>query len=97
MRLDLFLKQSRLVPRRTVAQQLCEAGAVTVNDATAKSSREVRIGDILSIRLHGQIKTIRVLTVPTRPPSKAQAATLYEIVSEETYEEEPFQISILLE
>ena len=97
MRLDLFLKLSRLVPRRTVAQQLCEAGAVTVNDAVAKSSREVRIGDILSIKLHGQIKTVRVLTVPTRPPSKALAVTLYEVVKVETYEEEPFQLDILLE
>ena len=97
MRLDLFLKQSRLVPRRTVAQQLCEAGSVRVNDSTAKSSREVRIDDILSIKHNGQIKTVRVLTVPTRTPSKTQAATLYEVMSVETYEEEPFQISILLE
>ena len=97
MRLDMFLKMSRLEPRRSVAQQLCEASAVTLNTATAKSSREVRIGDIISIKQRGQIKTVRVLDVPIRPPSKAHAATLYEVMSVESYEEEPFDIDVLLE
>ena len=88
MRLDVFLKLSRLVPRRTVAQQLCEAGAVTLNDAQAKSAREVRAGDRLSIQQRGRITTVRVLDIPLKPPSKAQAATLYEILGVEAYEEE---------
>jgi ribosomal 50S subunit-recycling heat shock protein len=45
MRIDLFLKASRLCLRRSVAQELCDAGAVEVNGAPAKSSRAVRVGD----------------------------------------------------
>ena len=86
MRLDVYLKLSRLVPRRTLAQQMCEAGAVRINGATAKSARDVRVGDELAIRQRGRITTVRVLDVPERPPSKAQAASLYETVSVESYE-----------
>jgi ribosomal 50S subunit-recycling heat shock protein len=86
MRLDIFLKQSRLVPRRTLAQQMCEAGAVTLNGAPAKSSREVRAGDTIAIRQRGRMTTARVLGVPARPPSKAEASSLYEILGVETEE-----------
>lgn len=86
MRLDIFLKQSRLVPRRTLAQQMCEAGAISLNGAPAKSSREVRAGDTLAIRQRGRITTARVLEVPARPPSKAQASSLYEIVGVAIYD-----------
>jgi ribosomal 50S subunit-recycling heat shock protein len=86
MRLDLFLKQSRLVTRRSVAQQMCEAGAITLNGAQAKSAREVRTGDVIAIRQRGRITTVRVLDVPARPPSKAQAAALYETTGVETYD-----------
>jgi ribosomal 50S subunit-recycling heat shock protein len=86
MRLDVYLKLSRLVPRRTLAQQMCEAGAVRVNGAPAKSARDVRAGDELAIRQRGRVTTVRVLDVPERPPSKAQAASLYETVSVESYE-----------
>lgn len=86
MRLDLFLKISRLVPRRTVAQELCDAGAVSVNGAQAKSARDVRVGDIITIRQRGRVTTARVLEVPAKPPPKAQAASLYETVSVETYD-----------
>ena len=85
MRLDLFLKQSRLVPRRTLAQQMCDAGAVRVNGAAAKSAREIRAGDEIVIKQRGRITTVRVLTVPIKPPTKAQAASLYETVAVESY------------
>jgi ribosomal 50S subunit-recycling heat shock protein len=81
MRLDIFLKQSRIVPRRALAQQLCEAGAVSVNNAQAKSAREVRTGDTITIRQRGRITTVRVVEVPVKPPTKAQASSLYETVS----------------
>ncbi|MDQ3819322.1 MAG: S4 domain-containing protein, partial [Acidobacteriota bacterium] len=64
MRLDLFLKASRLVLRRSVAQQLCDAGLVSVNDAAAKSSRAVRVGDEIRLRRRNHLLTIRVLNVP---------------------------------
>ena len=60
MRLDLYLKLSRLVPRRTLAQQMCEAGAVRLNGSPAKSAREVRVGDEIAIRQGGRVTTVRV-------------------------------------
>jgi ribosomal 50S subunit-recycling heat shock protein len=86
MRLDVFLKLSRLVPRRTLAQEMCEAGAVKLNGQRAKSAHEVRIGDLLAIRGRGRITTVRVVEVPQKPLSKAHAPTLYERLSIETYD-----------
>lgn len=86
MRIDIFLKLSRLVPRRTLAQQMCEAGAVKVNSTAAKSAREVKVGDLVAIRQRGRLTTVRVLEIPAKPPSKAQATTLYETVSVESYD-----------
>jgi ribosomal 50S subunit-recycling heat shock protein len=87
MRLDLFLKQSRLIPRRTVAQEMCDAGAVSVNGATGKPGRAVSTGDTIAIRYRGRLTTVRVARIPERPPSKADATSLYEVVSVEGYEE----------
>jgi ribosomal 50S subunit-recycling heat shock protein len=86
MRLDIFLKHSRLVPRRTLAQQMCEAGAVRVNDARAKSAREVRVGDVIAVKQRGRITTVRVIDLPLKPPSKAQAASMYETLGVESYD-----------
>ena len=83
MRLDQYLRASRLVLRRTVAQELCEAGAVTVNGAAARSSRTVREGDEIAVRRRGRALTVRVLTVPqAKQLSRADAPSLYEIVSD---------------
>jgi ribosomal 50S subunit-recycling heat shock protein len=84
MRLDIFLKLSRLVLRRTMAQEMCEAGVVKVNGQRAKSAHIVRTRDVLSIRQRGRIVTVRVLVVPSKPPSKRDAATLYETLSVES-------------
>lgn len=51
MRLDKFLKVSRLIKRRTVAKQVCEGGLVSVNGRVAKASTEVNVGDIIEIRM----------------------------------------------
>ncbi|MCA1615688.1 MAG: hypothetical protein LC800_16625 [Acidobacteria bacterium] len=64
MRLDHFLRASRLVVRRTVAQELCEAGAVEVNGAAARSSRAVRAGDEIKLRRRHRRLTVRVLGLP---------------------------------
>jgi ribosomal 50S subunit-recycling heat shock protein len=83
MRLDQFLRASRLVLRRTVAQELCEAGAVLVGGVAARSSRAVRAGDEITIERRERLLTVRVLAVPTaRQTSKQEAATLYEVVSD---------------
>ncbi|MFN2413624.1 MAG: S4 domain-containing protein [Pyrinomonadaceae bacterium] len=90
MRLDQFLRASRLVLRRTVAQELCEAGAVSVNSAPARSSRAVRVGDEVTLRRRDRALTVRVLTVPqTKQVSRADAASLYEIVSDIIVNDEP--------
>jgi ribosomal 50S subunit-recycling heat shock protein len=84
MRLDQFLRASRLVVRRTVAQELCEAGAVLVNDVAARSSRAVRVGDEITVRRRERVLTARVIALPdSRNVSKSQAHTLYEIVKDE--------------
>jgi ribosomal 50S subunit-recycling heat shock protein len=84
MRLDQFLRASRLVLRRTVAQELCEAGAVLVGGVAARSSRAVRPGDEITIERRERLLTVRVLAVPSaRQTSKHEAATLYEVVSDE--------------
>ena len=89
MRLDHFLRASRLVLRRTVAQELCEAGAVSVNGAAARSSRAVRPGDEITVRRRDRILTVRVAAVPaTKQVAKSEAAALYELLGEERLTED---------
>jgi len=88
MRLDLFLKASRLCSRRSLAQTLCDAGRVSINGSSAKSSHAVKAGDeILSRRQH-KLTTVRVLFIPiARQTSRKDAGALYEVVSEESLDE----------
>jgi ribosomal 50S subunit-recycling heat shock protein len=88
MRLDLFLKVSRLVTRRTLAQEMCEAGAVKLNGTPAKSAHVVRPGDLLVIRSRGRLTTMRVLEVPAKQVSKAGARSLFETLGVESYDAE---------
>lgn len=82
MRLDLFLKLSRLCPRRTVAQKLCDAGFVLLNEHPAKSGHAVKTGDRITIRTRSAETVARVLNVPTtRSVSRHDAGLLLEIVS----------------
>lgn len=84
MRLDIFLKASRLSARRTLAQKLCEAGRVTLNGSIAKSSHAVKAGDEITITRRDKITRVRVLSLPnTRQTSRKDAAALYELLSEE--------------
>lgn len=82
MRLDVFLKVSRLVPRRTVAQNLCDAGMVLVNGLPAKSSRSIKPGDELTLHLRRRRIVARVAEVPETKAVKTPAA-LYELLSTE--------------
>jgi len=83
MRLDLFLKLSRLSPRRTVAQKLCDAGFVFLNERVAKPAHEVRVGDQITIRTTTSEIIGRVTCVPTsRNVSRRDAKSLVEIVSQ---------------
>ena len=85
MRLDLFLKASRLCQRRTVAQKLCEAGIVLVNSQPAKSAHTVKPGDEITIRRRDRITRVRILSLPaTRQTSRKDASELVELLSEES-------------
>jgi len=89
MRLDLFLKASRLCPRRAVAQELCEAGAVEVNGLPSKSSRDVKAGDEITLRRRHRVMVARILSVPTtKQVARHEASSLYEIISDTKLEEE---------
>ena len=87
MRLDILLKLSRLCPRRTLAQELCDAGFVLLNGRPAKSAHTVKAGDEINIRLRGRKIIARVLKVPaTRNVSRHDATQLVEILSEKIVE-----------
>jgi len=81
MRLDKFLKVSRLIKRRTVAKEVCDQGCVTVNNRPAKAGTEVKPEDKLEVTLG--MKTLRVRIVSTPETVRAQdAAQLYEVIEE---------------
>ncbi len=89
MRLDLFLKSSRLCARRSLAQKFCGANLVKVNGVAAKSSKEIKPGDEIEIKRGNRVTTVRVDAIPDKKQvSRADAANLYEIVSEEIIEDE---------
>ena len=63
MRLDKFLKVSRLIKRRTVANEACDAGRVLVNDRPAKASAQVKAGDVLEIQFGSKSVRVEVLNL----------------------------------
>ncbi len=85
MRLDRFLKAVRLVKRRTLAKEACEAGKVAVGGVKAKAGREIRVGDRIELSLPGRRLVIEVQKLPEGNVSKAEAAGLYRILHEERF------------
>lgn len=79
MRLDKYLKVSRIIKRRTVANDACDAAHVTVNGRPAKASYDVKEGDILEITFGERTLRVRVLAVKDYT-AKADAAGLYEVL-----------------
>ena len=87
MRLDIFLKLSRLCPRRAVAQQLCDAGVVLLNGRPAKSAHAVKAGDEITIRRPDSETIAQVLKVPAvHNISRHEAKLLAEVLSEQQRE-----------
>ena len=76
MRLDKFLKVSRLIKRRTVANEACDAGRVLVNDKTAKASLNVKEGDVIEIQFDTRAVKVEVLDVQ-ETVKKDEAKELY--------------------
>ena len=79
MRLDKYLKVSRIIKRRTVANDACDAAHVTVNGRPAKASYDVKVGDLIDITFGARPLHIRVLEVK-ETVGKDAASTLYEVV-----------------
>lgn len=76
MRLDKFLKVSRLIKRRTVANEACDAGRVLVNDKTAKASLNVKEGDVIEIQFGTRAVKVEVMDVQ-ETVKKDEAKELY--------------------
>lgn len=79
MRLDKYLKVSRLIKRRTVANEACDAGKITVNGKVARASYDVKTGDIIEITLGARSVKVRVTEVK-EVIRKEEATTMYEAV-----------------
>ena len=77
MRLDKWLKISRLIKRRTIANEACDAGRVTANGKLVKASYEVKPGDVLEMRFGERVTRVKVLSVQ-EIVGKADAAGMYE-------------------
>lgn len=82
MRLDKFLKVSRIIKRRTVANEVCDMARVFVNDNPAKPAKQLKVGDIISIEYKTRILKARILRIPNGNVSINEASELYEILSE---------------
>ena len=76
MRLDKYLKVSRLIKRRTVANEACDNERVTVNGKVARASYEVKEGDVIAIRFGARTLTVQVVSV-VENAGKADAAAMY--------------------
>lgn len=82
MRLDKFLKVSRLIKRRTVANSVSELGRVLVNGTTAKPAKQLKEGDIITIEYANGTVTVKVLKIPQGNVPAQFACELYEKVCE---------------
>jgi len=92
MRLDKFLKVSRIIKRRSVAKAICDSDRVLVNDHPARAGKEIDEGDILRINLpagvSSRILTCQVLSIPKGNVSAAEASSLYRVISDEKTRED---------
>ena len=89
MRLDLFLKTSRLIARRSLAQEFCDNGLIMVNGAPAKSSKEVKVDDVIEIKRRNALTKVLVLEIPAaKQVSKNSAGGLYRVLDETVLEDD---------
>ena len=76
MRLDKYLKTARLIKRRTVANEACDNGRISVNGRPARASYDVKVGDVISLRMGMRTLSVEVLSVQ-ESVRQAEAAALY--------------------
>ena len=79
MRLDKYLKVTRLIKRRTVANEACDAERITVNDKIARASYDVKVGDVIGINMGTRPVKVRVLSV-NEYATKENASDNYEVI-----------------
>lgn len=82
MRLDKFLKVSRIIKRRTIANQACDNEKIVVNNKIAKASLNLKIGDVIKIRFNNKVLSIEVLSL-NEVVGKKNASSMYKIIAEE--------------
>lgn len=80
MRLDKYLKVSRLIKRRTVANEACDGGRVTVNGKVARTSYDVKAGDVIALHFGERVLAVEVLDV-SETAGKSEASLLYREVN----------------
>ena len=80
MRLDKFLKVSRLIKRRTVANTVSEMGRILVNCNPAKPAKQLKVGDIIEIEYSNRVEKVEVLVVPSGNVSVQEAPSLYRVI-----------------
>ena len=80
MRLDKFLKVSRLIKRRSVANDVADLGRILVNENPAKASKQLKEGDVIKIENPNRIVSAKVLKIPQGNVSIQESVTLYELV-----------------
>ncbi len=80
MRVDKYLKNSRIIKRRTVAKEACEQGRVFINDKEAKPGDKVKVGDTIEVRFGTGSLRVEVLSVKDKV-KKAEAENLYKLLS----------------
>ena len=83
MRLDKFLKVSRLIKRRTVAGEIADKGKISVNGQVAKPAKQLKEGDILTFCFANSTKSVRILKIPETAVPVQEASSLYEEISPE--------------
>jgi len=85
MRLDKYLKVSRLIKRRTVAKDICEGEKISLNGRVAKPAAEVKAGDVLTLELGSRVIVVRVVSTPNNVRAD-EAHALYEVLQDERRE-----------
>ncbi len=82
MRLDKFLKVSRLIKRRTVANKVSDQGRIYVNEVIAKPAKQLKEGDIISIVRADSVIKVKIIKIPLNNVSVQEASSLYEILTD---------------
>ena len=88
MRLDKFLKVSRLIKRRTVAKDIADKARIFVNNNPAKPAKDLKAGDTITIEYMNRSLTVEVLEIPTGNVAIQDAQSLYKILEENIYKKD---------